>query len=590
MKKNYSFSKTSLRGLLFISLLYFGVTKVLAQQGTTTCNALRTIVNTTKTYENISYSPLPNVNVQLMDPNTGLFTVVGNNGANEPLPFVSPKMDIYIPNFLPGENTSTTKFPVFIFCHGNNQTKEGFLGKEFAMAMAKRGYASVVLNYRLDEVNNLPFPLNILIGLKFLQQSPVNQTTSTNYVNRVIYSNGMDVQNVISWLVTNKNNAAYQYLNRINTDKIVLGGHSLGGGTTAGCIYIDKNEIQSIFPATFNTDARYIDLNLNRPKIKCGFLIDGAITNLNNISDDENIPMFIVHGAQDVEVPFYSGNFTCNTTAAYYYGGAAIAKKLDQKSTALGFSYYFVQVDGLGHTPLLLNGNGSDIFNNTWFKLLWQGDFLRYTLNAINFPATKNRFFKKVMPNNTVSLSPSTNYCNGDITNVGNNGASNYFLAANNNCRIINEPYIINLGLTNTVAWVDAYSAITNCASLPSINFNTTSATDCVLGGNNYHRLANPNPTVAETKATNLPLMFPNPTTGKLNINLKLDNEVNGYNVNIFSVDGRSILNNTNSEKMEAGNIISKEFDISEQPNGVYFIRVTSENNILLNKTFILNK
>ena len=87
-----------------------------------------------------------------------------------------------------------------------------------------------------------------------------------------------------------------------------------------------------------------------------------------------------------------------------------------------------------------------------------------------------------------------------------------------------------------------------------------------------------------------LSIMFPNPTTGKLNINLKLENEVNGYNVNIFSVDGRSILNNTNSEKMEAGNVISKEFDISAQPNGVYFIRITSENNILLNKTFILNK
>ena len=75
-----------------------------------------------------------------------------------------------------------------------------------------------------------------------------------------------------------------------------------------------------------------------------------------------------------------------------------------------------------------------------------------------------------------------------------------------------------------------------------------------------------------------------------MKINLKLENEVNGYNVNIFSVDGRSILNNTNSEKMEAGNVISKEFDISAQPNGVYFIRVTSENNVLLNKTFILNK
>lgn len=84
--------------------------------------------------------------------------------------------------------------------------------------------------------------------------------------------------------------------------------------------------------------------------------------------------------------------------------------------------------------------------------------------------------------------------------------------------------------------------------------------------------------------------MYPNPTTGKLNINLKLDKEINGYNVSIFSVDGRTILSNSINEKMEAESVLSKDFDISAQPNGVYFIRVTSENNVLLNKTFLLNK
>ncbi|MBL0287695.1 MAG: T9SS type A sorting domain-containing protein [Bacteroidetes bacterium] len=103
-------------------------------------------------------------------------------------------------------------------------------------------------------------------------------------------------------------------------------------------------------------------------------------------------------------------------------------------------------------------------------------------------------------------------------------------------------------------------------------------------------RQANPSPSPSNFKITNLPFIYPNPTSGKLNINLKLDNVINGYNVSIFSVDGKNIYNNTVNETLEAGTIINNEFDISNQANGIYFIRVTSENNLLLNQKFVLNK
>ena len=122
------------------------------------------------------------------------------------------------------------------------------------------------------------------------------------------------------------------------------------------------------------------------------------------------------------------------------------------------------------------------------------------------------------------------------------------------------------------------------CISIPNTKFGGG------LYSPNAGRQANPNPTPTETKAVSLPVLYPNPTTGKININLQLENDINGYSVNIFSADGRSIYDNTINEQFVKGESFYKSYDISEQPNGVYFIRVTSENNILFNKTFVLNK
>ncbi|MBL0079826.1 MAG: T9SS type A sorting domain-containing protein [Bacteroidetes bacterium] len=122
----------------------------------------------------------------------------------------------------------------------------------------------------------------------------------------------------------------------------------------------------------------------------------------------------------------------------------------------------------------------------------------------------------------------------------------------------------------------------------PPTNLNNTPII-CTNNGSGSARLSNTSP-ISEVKISNQPFIYPNPTSGKLNINLNLENAINGYNVSIFSVDGKNIYNNTVNETLEAGTIINNEFDISNQANGIYFIRVTSENNLLLNQKFVLNK
>ncbi len=94
---------------------------------------------------------------------------------------------------------------------------------------------------------------------------------------------------------------------------------------------------------------------------------------------------------------------------------------------------------------------------------------------------------------------------------------------------------------------------------------------------------------VIETKLFSS-IFYPNPTTGKINIQIPMNDAITGYSVSVFAVDGRSIYNTAVTENIEAGNSLQKTIDISEQPNGIYFIRITSDNKLLLNKSFALQK
>jgi hypothetical protein len=465
------------------------------------------------------------------------------DGSVAAIPNVPVSMDIYKP-------TGVTPTEAVVILHGNNEDKGGTRYVNLCKAFAARGILAVSINNRID-IMDLPGTLNSLHALGNPNSLDVN--------NRIFYSNAMDMHNAIKRI-----KVLYP-----TVTKFILGGASRGGASTMYASYVDKSEISSSFPATFMTDnVNYIDMSVQKPSIKGSFIFFGGIFNINWIGSNENIPLFVYHGTNDPNVPIYYS--TCPLPV---YGGASIVQRLD----VLNKKFYFIEARGLGHVTSICT------FENLWtatgFEKLWFADLFNFVYKSMINTAVVQKY-KIITPNNG-----AYNYCNWSALNpnCGGGGTTACFVALPG-----------SFSLTHNVPL-----SATNPCSLPAIYSNTYSATNCYCnngtcsstpGGTNYGRQANPNPTQTETKAASLPLMYPNPTTGKLNINYKLDKEINGYNVSIFSVDGRSIYSNVVSEKLEAETVLSKEFDISAQPNGVYFIRITSENNVLLNKTFILNK
>lgn len=106
---------------------------------------------------------------------------------------------------------------------------------------------------------------------------------------------------------------------------------------------------------------------------------------------------------------------------------------------------------------------------------------------------------------------------------------------------------------------------------------------------NNVGRYANPNVPI-EKPNQNLPMFYPNPTQGKININIKFDETASDFILTIYAVNGSQIYSKTINETIEKENYLTKEIDITNEPNGIYFLRVTANNKVLYTNTFVLNK
>ena len=555
--------------LLNLFLILIGFKNINAQFN---CTYLRSVTPT----PNVSYTSAIG-GVQKYDPNNGIFT-------NQT---VFPLMDIYKPNLLPSETNTTATSPVFIYCHGNGEDKGNQFAQNICNAMAERGFLAVSINFRNDYGTAIASTAN-------------NALTNKNYSDRVFYSNAMDVRLAMNYLVQNAANL------RIDVNGFVIGGFSLGAATTTACLYMDKDEVATIFPTnTFNSDPRYINIDAQQVigynvdggfkqthRIRAGYIFSGGITDESYIDQNENTPIFIMHGTHDALVPFYTGRMLCSNVNEIKSGGARIAQiqsNFSGSNNTTNSSYYFIRVNGMGH---VVSPNCSWEFNssNPFIHNMWFPDFYRYIIGAVNTNIL-NRRYKLITPINPIynfcqfcmitSLNPLDNNCAGTATAFWVNGGNNSLQYPNSSC--FPTP-TINYNQSPWYDYINNKCGTNLTAIVPQIALNTSSNTVCY-----QFTLSNGRTSNSLNNINNLQI-YPNPTSGKLNINLKLDNVINGYNVSIFSVDGKNIYNNTVNETLEAGTIINNEFDVSNQANGIYFIRVTSENNLLLNQKFVLNK
>lgn len=499
---------------------------------------------------------------------------------------VNPQMDIYEPNLLPGESINT-KFPLVIVCKGAGQSRtNSWSSISIATEMAKRGFIACVIEYR----NDIETVLAANLGLFWIDYYAnmikddiiaCNESLNKQYLERVFYSNAMDVQNAITYMISNQ--SSY----RVNVNKVVVGGHSLGGMTTNYSLYVDKDEMTQNFPSTFMTDNRYIDLNLHRNRINCGFSFAGAITDLNYIDADENTPLFMVHGTHDAASPFYIGRQLCekDENLPLYYGSGAMAEKLDAFSDNLGFSYYLVQLNGISHSPFVTSGNLTSSFTVNF----WQNDFFRYLYNVL-FPPSgaypKNQIHKIVSP-----INPINNYCDTTITGTDYYHANLDSTQPAHVSKCGKAFYsclsFVNLNLT-TKPWVDNLPNF--CTNLlPLVNFNTNSPDTCYLQLNqsktiaingvnvtgtingNYNFLRQSKESENSLMLNNNLNLYPNPASNILNIESSSNENI--QSVTIVNALGQ-IISQINFNEFEKKNT---SIDVSNFANGNYIIRIETD-------------
>ncbi|MFN8296251.1 MAG: T9SS type A sorting domain-containing protein [Chitinophagales bacterium] len=425
--------------------------------------------------------------------------------------------------------------------------------------------------------------------------------------------------------------AALQYLTnsasvlKINMSKIYAAGGSWGGLSSTAFTYADDDA--SLGNVNFNNSfftANYANGGLGMGNFKrisrwpnaaykniiksVACLGGGASFNdpkIGNIFDSQdNAPVLFMHANNDAFVDIETGGPTVPTLIRPYLGGPAnstLLKAINDQN--IKFNTYIncdsksehVFVSGFGDN----GGFISDLVNYTDQQIIEYSNITAHpdaSMIADNQPNTADityaKFRAKVKRYIYVGLQvlDMSTYIGDFLVRSTNNQVTTnivkyvrpidyYARAATPNA---NDDYFLFSYPNWTIPNGHYENHPTPCRTIQILGSSPISQSTL--------RKATLITTPTETKAISLPVLYPNPTTGKLNINLQLENEINGYAVNIFSADGRTVYNKSIADKMEATQTLQQNLDISEQPNGIYFVRITSENKVLLTKTFVLNK
>lgn len=240
-------------------------------------------------------------------------------------------LEVYYPPLPQGE-----KRPLLFLVHGG-----GFIGgsradfRAQAINIAKLGFVTATIDYRLCKRNNClllnvnPALLcNLNWGSDFAQSS---------------YVATLDANNALKFLKQNSE----QY--HIDTNNIVVGGHSAGAFTVLQMAFLDQDEATTLGSGLAGTWG-----NLNQQQgIKGVVALSPSMHDTSFIDADENIPAFIVHGTCDPVLCYGTdGAFHCNTYPDVY-GGADIATRIAN----LDHNYYLYTGQDMGHDigPLAAN-------------------------------------------------------------------------------------------------------------------------------------------------------------------------------------------------------------------------------------------
>jgi len=233
------------------------------------------------------------------------------HGNNEPL-----ELDVYVPRDLHYSNSDALR-PLFVWVHGGAYVAgdEDVYGP-VCIDFTQKGFISASVSYRLGMPN-----------------ADVCSNSWEEFL-KAAYRSAQDVRKALRFLYDN----AAQY--HINRNQIYLGGFSAGAGTTLHAAFLDDGDLQFL-PAGIQALG-----GLAAPVPLAGVCIYGGAgaIDLGIIENDEQIPVFLVHGTCDPIAPF-DENFVLCPNWPVVSGALQVAQQLYQEQVPLSFQVY----RGAGH-------------------------------------------------------------------------------------------------------------------------------------------------------------------------------------------------------------------------------------------------
>jgi acetyl esterase/lipase len=251
------------------------------------------------------------------------------------------KMDIYQP-----KDDGLNNRPAIIFAHGGGFVT-GFRDVDDMIALcdsfAQKGYVTATIDYRQ--------------GVEVVDNSNLHYT-------RTAYRGLQDGRAAIRFLRANAETYG------INPNEIYWGGNSAGSFIGLNCIYLDENEKPSyadvisytnpLFPFnTINTpDLGGLDLGSNLSFSggpNAVMALWGGVSDTLIIEAENNQAVFLIHGTDDLIVPFNSGPPFSLYNIALVYGSNSINTRLNNIGIPASETYF---VQGEGHEFYgVFNGN-----------------------------------------------------------------------------------------------------------------------------------------------------------------------------------------------------------------------------------------
>ncbi len=235
--------------------------------------------------------------------------------------------DLYVPFDLQTTNDPAEKRPLMVIVHGG-----GFLGgnedafSALAILFAETGYVTASINYRLGVADGVT-------DLNGLCEHPDEAIAA-------MYRATQDTRKAVNFLYDN----ADQY--HIDRNHIFVLGHSAGAVNVLNSAFLDQDEIDQISPGL----TQELGPLPPKPQVKAYIPWAGA-TDISILDQDDNTPMFFIHGTCDPLVTYNEGSSVCGD-ALFQSGAYAMACR----KQAFGHPYFLQAINkgdhGMGGSEL----------------------------------------------------------------------------------------------------------------------------------------------------------------------------------------------------------------------------------------------